>query len=136
MNNVTKSWKVDYWTIFFSILSIVLAQLSFFVSPNQRIIVISLTLASILFALLFYYVNKINYNESSIKIVKEELDKFSSSFYKEINYIKDFYELKYNVEDFMRKKRAESGFLLNLIKVIVAIILIYVIIEVIKSLFS
>lgn len=125
----------DYWTIIFALISLVLANLAIFV-PQQRLIMLSFTIGSIIFAIILHYVNKTKANEKYIKRLSNIIDELSDQITEKFNYLKEIYNLKVEIE--MLKKRGKKAQidLLDLIKVIVAIILIYVIIQVIKSLFA
>lgn len=125
-------WKVDFWTIFFSIISLILFNLALFVAEEQRIILVSFFTISIIFVIILYYITKINSNEESIREVKDNLFELKKDLIERFNYLKDIQNLKVDIK-MLKKKKGQIN-LLDLIKILVAIILIYVIWETIKSL--
>lgn len=129
--------STDFWTVIFAIISLILANLAIFV-PKQRLIILSFTIASVIFAVILYYINKINSNEKDLKFIRNKLDEIFNQVTEKFNYLKEIYKLRLEVEMLKKRdKRAQLNInLLDLIKIIVAIILIYVIIQVIKSLFG
>ena len=132
-----EKWKIDYWSIFFSILSLILADLALLI-PQQRLLIASFSIIAIIFALISFYITKINNNEKFIKMLGINFKEFSNEFKEKLNYLKEIYDLKLRIQMLEKKiKNNKKGQfnLLNLIRILVAIILIYVIIEVIKSLF-
>lgn len=126
-------WKIDFWTIFLSILSLIFANLAIFV-PQQRTIMLGFLLISIIFAIVVFYFQKINSNEKFIKELRNETSKLSKEIIERFNYIKELSNLKVEVE--MLKKRGKKAQIniIDILKVLIAIILIYVIIETLKSL--
>ncbi|MEK6894016.1 MAG: hypothetical protein AABX10_00975 [Nanoarchaeota archaeon] len=129
--------KIDYWSIVFSIISIIFGNLTLFIQgQNQKYIMIIFTISSILLAVVFYYINKTNNNEEIINRLKDKLEKNIQEIKEKINYIKELYELKMRVDMLEKRKSNKKGNfnLLDIIKIIVAIILIYVIVQVVKSL--
>lgn len=127
--------KKDFWTIVFSLISIIFAVLVLYI-PEQRIILLTFLVLSILFAIFFSYVNKIKENEKMLKTIKEKLEENSKNLIEKFNYLKEVYNLKVEVEMLKRKnKKAQAVDLISLLKILVAIILIYVIITTIKNLF-
>ncbi|MDO8467435.1 MAG: hypothetical protein Q7S56_00600 [Nanoarchaeota archaeon] len=129
-------WKLDFWTIFFSIVSLILFELAIIV-PQQRILISTFLSISLLFAVVLFYINKINNNEKSIIILNDNLTKMYNLFTEKFNYLKELSDLKMRISLLENKKggkRAQIN-LLDIIKIIVAIILIYVIFQVIKSFF-
>lgn len=123
----------DYWTIIFSIISLILANLAIFI-PKQRMMILSFTIVSAIFAFFLFYINKINKNERTLDFIKEELTKLRDSLTEKFNYLKEIYNLRVEIE--MLKKKGKKG-QINLewlFKVLIAVILVYVILQVIKSL--
>ena len=134
-NKVEDSWKIDFWTIFFSILSLILFDLSLFIL-QQRLLIASFSVIAIIFALISFYITKINNNEKFIKMLRINFEEFSNEFKEKLNYLKEIYDLKIRIQMLEKRiKNSKKGQfnLLDLIKLIVAIILIYVIVETIKS---
>lgn len=127
------SWKIDFWTIFFSIISLNLFILALFVSEEQRIIIISFLITSIIFAVILFYIKKINSNEESIKNITNNLSELKNDLIERFNYLKDIQNLKVDIEMLKKRKKGQIN-LLDIIKILVAIILIYVIVETIRSL--
>ncbi len=130
--------KIDYWSVGFSIISIIFANLTFFINDkNQKYVMLAFTLISLLTAGVIYYINKINSIEKLIFKIKDKLERSVKEFKEKINYIKELYEIKLRVDMLEKRdkinKRGQIN-LLDIIKIIVAIILIYVIFQVIKSL--
>ncbi len=126
-------WKVDFWTIFFSMISLIFANFALFI-PEQRILFIVFFISSIILALVFFYSQKINYNEASIKILNNNILELSHQLTEKFNYWKDLTNLKLEVEMLKKRgKRAQIN-LLDIIKIIIAVILVYVIVETIRSL--
>ena len=129
------SKSTDYWTIIFAIISLILANLAIFV-PQQRLLILSFTIGAMIFAVILHYVNKISNNEEKLQIIEDKLNKISNEITEKFNYLREIYNLKGEIE--MLKKRGKKAkiTLLDLIKIIVAIILIYVIIQIIKTFFA
>lgn len=130
--------KIDYWSIVFSIISIIFGNLTLFIEEqNQKYIMLAFTITSILLTVVIYYINKTNNNEKLINKISSKFEKGIEELKEKINYIKELYELKLRV-DMLEKKskvnRRGNFNLLDLIKLIIAIILVYVIVQVIKSL--
>ena len=121
--------NVDYWALFFSIISLVLFNLALFI-PQQRIVISGFFIISLIFAFILFYIKKINSNELLLNSIGADIDKFKKEFYDTINYLKDVADIKYRLRMLENKK----GQVDVIIKVIVAVVLIYVIFEVIKSL--
>ena len=69
-------------------------------------------------------------------MLNEKIDKLSKEFLERFNYLKDIYNLKLEIEMLKKRNKKADFSLLDLIKIIVAIILIYVIIQIIKSLLA
>jgi len=76
MNKEIKK-STNYWTIVFAIISLILANLAIFV-PQQRLLILSFTIASIVFTGIVHYINKINYNEKEIEVLREKLNEISN----------------------------------------------------------
>jgi len=131
--------QTDYWSIFFGIISLIFANLAIFI-PTQRIMLSAFTIFSIVFAMLIYYINKINSNEEKLDTIKREIVDFSNKVSEELtekfNYLKEIYNLKIDVEMLKKKNKKAEIELMDLIKIIVAAILIYVLVQVVKSLFA
>lgn len=125
--------KVDFFTIFFSILSLILFNLAIFI-PEQRILILSFFTISIIFTIVLFYLQKINNNEKSIKIIHNNVKEISKEMLERFNYLKELYDLKIDVEMLKKKNKRAQINLIDIIKIVVAIILIYVIVEVIKNL--
>lgn len=130
VENTLNKWKIDFWSLFFSVLSLILFELTLFVPPEQKLITSGFLIISIIFAVILYYINKINYNELMLAKLNKTLNKFGEK----VNYLKELYDLKLRVTMLERKKRGQIN-IMDLIKILVAIILIYVIISVARSLF-
>ena len=128
-------WKVTFWTIFFSIIPLVLFNLALFI-PEQRLMILGFLIISIIAALIFFYINKINYNEKKIQIIGEEVTSLKKELIEKFNYLRELYDLKLKVEMLEKKSNKKGQIdLLDIIKIIVALILIYVIFQVAKSLY-
>jgi len=128
-------WKVTFWTIFFSIIPLVLFNLALFI-PEQRLMILGFLIISIIAALIFFYINKINYNEKKIQIIGEEVTSLKKELIEKFNYLRELYDLKLKVEMLEKKSNKKGQIdLLDIIKIIVAVILIYVIFQVAKSLY-
>jgi|SRR3989344_2594093 len=127
-----KKPKNDYWTIIFSIIAITLANLATFV-PTQRLILLGFSIISTIFAIILFYINKTNINETNIKSIHKNTKEILRELTEKFNYLKELTDIKAEIK-MLKKKRGQVN-LLGIVKVIVAIILIYVIIEVVKSLF-
>lgn len=121
--------NVDFWTISFSIISLALLELTLIV-PKQRIFLSIVLIISILFTLILFYINKIDNNEKSIKYINDKILELTDKF----NSVREFNNLKMEFESFKRKYKKAQINLMDIIKVLVAILLIYVIIETLKSL--
>ncbi len=127
--------KRDFGSIFFSVTSLIFA-ISVFLIPEQKIIILILLFLSILFAIIFSYINKINYNEKILKKIGRDLRNLSEDTKEKFNYLKEIYNLKVEVEMLKKKnKRGQSIDLMTILKIIIAIIFLYVIINILKPLF-
>lgn len=89
---------------------------------------------TIIFTVILHYINKIKANENYIKELTTSINKLSDQITERFNYLKELYNLKVEIEMLKRKRKAQVD-IEFLIKLIVAIILVYVIFSVIKSLF-
>lgn len=127
-----RDWKVTFWTIFFSISSLTLFNLALFI-PSQRIVILGFFILSIIIALIFFYISKINYNEKNISINTNKIETFSNELLEKFNYLRDIQDIKVDLE--VLKKKKGNIELLDLLKVGIAIIFIYVIIELIRTSF-
>ena len=122
----------SFWTIGFSIISIILFELALFV-PEQRLMISGFLAISLIFTIILFYINKINSNENEVNEIKEKIKELSNNITEKFNYLKEIYNLKVEIE--MLKKRGKKAQinLLDLLKIIIALILLYVIFEVIKT---
>lgn len=127
--------STDYWTIIFGVISLILANLAIFV-PQQRLLILSFTIGAVIFTIILNYINKINYNEKELRIIKNKFDKISNQITEKFNYLKEIYNLKVEIEMLKKRGKRAQVNLLDLVKIIVAIILIYVIIQIIKTFFA
>ena len=128
-------WKIDFWTIFFSVVSIILFILALFV-PEQRNLILTFLVISILFAIIIFYINRINHNEKLIHNLRLGQIQLTKELKENFNYLKELYSLKLEIEMIKKSIKKAQITLLDIVKIVVAIILIYVIVEVVKSLFG
>lgn len=133
MENFDK-WKVDYWSIFLSIVSILLGISSLFIKEEWRLTVLGFSSIGLIVVLVIYYVKKINFVEKQMIISDNRVKRLIDKFEEKINYISEISDIKARVNMLERNRKGEIN-LETVIKAIIAIILIYVLIEVIKSLF-
>jgi len=126
MDREVTNWKVTFWTIFFSVLSLILFNLALFF-PEQRFVILISFIVSVIAALIFFYVSKINYNEKLLRDIRNDINDLMQRF----NYLKELQDMKMDIE-MLKRKRGEIE-LLDLLKVLIAGVLIYIIIEIIKS---
>lgn len=124
---------VDFWSIFFSILSLILFNFALFL-PEQRVISSGFTIISIIIAIIVFYANKINYNEKSFNDMKQSVSKISDELKERFNYMRELQQIKMELE-MLKKKRGNMDFL-DLAKIIVAGILLYVIFTFARQLFG
>jgi sensor domain CHASE-containing protein len=128
-------WKIDFWTFAFGILSLILFELAIII-PKERIIISGFLAISLITTLILYYINKINFNEKIMALIKEELTDIKNELTEKFNYLKEIYNLKAEIEMLKKRgKRAQINLEL-LFKILVAVILVYVIIQAIKTLSS
>ncbi len=120
--------NVDYWTLFFSVISLILFNLAFFI-PQQRIVIAGFFIISLIFAFILFYIRKINFNELVLNSLSSEISEFKKQFNDKINYLKDVSDIKHRLK-MLENKRGQIDLL---IKIAVAVVLIYVIFEIIKS---
>lgn len=133
---ILKEHKItDYWTIIFAIISLVLANLAVFI-PSQRLLILSFTILSVIFAIIFYYVNKLKNYEGYLDSLASNLQEISKQVIEKFNYLKEIYNLKIEIEMLKSKNKKAELSLLDLLKAIIAIIFIYVIVQIIKSFFA
>ena len=126
-------WRFDISTIFFSIISLVLFNLAVFI-PEQRILILSFFTISIIFAIISFYLQKVNYVGKSIKVTQQNIKNLYNETIERFNYLQEIYNIKKDIEMLKRKDKRAQINLIDLIKIIVAVILIYVIIQIIKNL--
>ncbi len=122
----------DYWSLFFGIVSLIFSVLLFII-PQQRNIILGALLLSLLSGVIFYYTNKIGNLEKDLKKLKIDINDLNINFTERFNYLRELSDMKLRVT-MLEKKRKGQIDLLSLIKLIVAVILVYVIFQVIKSL--
>ncbi len=122
----------DYWSLFFGIVSLIFSVLLFII-PQQRNIILGALLLSLLSGVIFYYTNKIGNLEKNLKKLKIDINDLNINFTERFNYLRELSDMKLRVT-MLEKKRKGQIDLLSLIKLIVAVILVYVIFQVIKSL--
>ncbi len=130
INQEKGKWKQNYWTMFFAVLSLIFVNLAIFI-PQERLLLLGFTLISIAVAIIFYYIAKTNNNESALNLLNNQLTKISQELIEKFNYLKEISNLRIEIE-MLKKKKGEIS-LIDILKIIVAAILIYVLIEVIKS---
>ncbi len=126
-------WKVDFWSIFFSVISLIFGNFAYFF-PQQRILFITLLMITIALGIIFFYARKIDSNEKSISFIKNELSTIRKDITEKFNYLKEIYNIKVDVEMLKRKNKRGQINILDIIKILIAIILLYVVFETIKSL--
>src|SRR3989344_1349661 len=124
--------KVDYWTIVFSILSLILFNLAL-LFPEQRALISLFAVVAIIFALFLFYINKIDNNEISIASLNDNFEKLSNTFIEKFNYIRELYNIKLRIEMLEKKKKGQIN-LMDLVKIIVAFVIIYFIISILRTL--
>ena len=124
--------KVDYWTIVFSILSLILFNLAL-LFPEQRALISLFAVVAIIFALFLFYINKIDNNEISIASLNDNFEKLSNTFIEKFNYIRELYDIKLRIEMLEKKKKGQIN-LMDLVKIIVAFVIIYFIIGLLRTL--
>ena len=124
--------KVDYWTIVFSILSLILFNLAL-LFPEQRALISLFAVVAIIFALFLFYINKIDNNEISIASLNDNFEKLSNTFIEKFNYIRELYDIKLRIEMLEKKKKGQIN-LMDLVKIIVAFVIIYFIISLLRTL--
>jgi len=124
--------KVDYWTIVFSILSLILFNLAL-LFPEQRALISLFAVVAIIFALFLFYINKIDNNEISIASLNDNFEKLSNTFIEKFNYIRELYDIKLRIEMLEKKKKGQIN-LMDLVKIIVAFVIIYFIISILRTL--
>ena len=122
----------DYWTIIFSVISIILFNFALFI-PEQRMIILGFCVISIIFSVILFYIAKVNSNERTLKHLEKSISKLDANLTEKFNYLKDIYNLKVEIAMLKKNKKAQIN-LMDFVKIIVAVILIYVMTEVIKSL--
>jgi mannose/fructose/N-acetylgalactosamine-specific phosphotransferase system component IIC len=123
--------KFDFWTIFFGILSLILFNLAL-VAPEQKTLIAGFSIISVIFAIILFYMDKVNNNEKQISELKKQVNEIDNKFTESFNYLRDLTDLKADVNMLKQNKKGEIT-LLDIIKIIVAVILLYVIFEVIRS---
>lgn len=129
-------WKLDFWTVFFAILSLILANLAIFIpsTPTSRLIILGFLITSIIFAVMLFYINNLIRVEKEVRLLKVAYSDLCTELTEKFNYLKEINTLKVDVEMLKKGQRRKAQVdILTLIKIIVAIILIYVIFQVIKS---
>jgi len=89
---------------------------------------------SIIFLIFLFYIKKIDSNREDIINITSEVKKISDNITEKFNYLKEIYNLKVEVEMLKRGKKAQAINLIDLLKIIVALIFLYVIYEIIKTL--
>ena len=107
--------KIDYWSIGFSVISIIFANLTFFIQDeNQKYVMLAFTIISILTAGAIYYINKISHIEKLISKIKENSENSFKELKEKINYIKELYELKLRVDMLEKRNKLSYDFSLFL----------------------
>ncbi len=91
---------------------------------------------TIIFAIVFYYVNKLKNYEECLDSLTSNLQEISNQVIEKFNYLKEIYNLKIEIAMLKSKNKKAELSLLDLLKAIVAIIFIYVIVQIIKSFFA
>lgn len=121
--------------IIFSIISLVLANLTYFF-PEQRLNLIGFLVLSLIFNVFLFYTKKIDSNKEDINQIIEDIKKLSGNLIEKFNYLKDLQDLKIEVEMLKKNKRGQSINLMDLIKILIAIIFLYAIYEITKSILA
>ena len=125
-----EKWRIDFWSIFFSILSLALFELALFIPPQAKLIFLTISIVSVILAIVVFYINKININYKLLNKMEEDIEIIKKDLLERFNYLKDWQELKSDVK-MLKNKKGEIEFL-DIVKIAVAAILIYVIIIGIK----
>lgn len=129
-----EKWKIDFWSIFFSVLSLILFELALFIPAEGKLILLTFSIVSIIFAVILYYIRKINFSYKMLIKLDEDNESIKKDFSERFNYLKDLQDLKVDVK-MLKNKRGEIEFI-DIVKIAVAAILIYVIIVSIKTIIS
>ena len=124
-------WKIDFWTIFLSIVSLILVILAI-VLPEQRILMLIFIVISMILAIIFFYFQKTNYNEKTINILNNNIMNINQNLTEKFNYWKELDSLRVDVKMLKKQKRANIE-LIDIIKILIAVIIIYVIVQALKS---
>ena len=123
-----KEKSMDYWTLILTVASVILGALTF-LAPEQRTILVPILLGALIASIVFFYVNKISSNEKRVLFLGNEVKKIKENF----NYVKEFVTLKAEVE-MLKKKKGQIN-IIDLFRIVILIILFYVIVDVLKTLF-
>ena len=95
--------RIDLWSIFFSGLSLILFILSLLIPSEQRLLIIILSVFSVIFAAIIFYVKEMNYNEKLIRKIIISLNKLSDELIERFNYIREISDIKKEI--YMLKKK-------------------------------
>lgn len=127
--------KLDYWSLMFSLSSLTLGVISilFINDPIQRLLTLSFVLGFLLMAILGYFYNRMFNNEKEIKRIIKSIGIMKLDIIKRFNYLQDLLDIKERLSKLeMKKKKAQIN-LIDIFRIIIALLLIYVIFEVIRS---
>ena len=124
---------VDFWSIFFSVLSFILFILSLLVPSERKLLIIVFATIALICAVFVFYIQEINHNKKFIKMAIIKVNRLSDELLERFNYMKEISNIKEEIS-MLKRKRGQVINLLEILKILVAAILIYVIYQTIKSL--
>lgn len=132
----SEKWKIDFWSVFFSIVSLIFGAFAYII-PNQNILFLSFMILTATIGVISFYIKRINLQGINLQIIDKNTKRLNEEIIERFNYIKELNEIKRRIEflegmESRKSKRAQIN-LEDIFKIVVALILIYVIFQVIRS---
>ncbi len=131
-----EEWKIDFSSVFFSIIALIFGAFAYLI-PNQSILFLAFMIIAGTIGIILFYIKKINLCVNNLFIIDKNIKIIYKEMIERFNYLREIDDIKREIGflkmENKKTKRAQIN-LEDIFKIIVAIILIYVISQVIKSL--